>query len=165
MTSPLPFVTTAEQLHTARSKLLDAFVRVEESVARLLVASKTSFNGEMLGQRIELLRAAKAGPQFSKKKRVYVLKLLDEIVPLLPIRNDIAHGRLQVAMIEQESHACFINVRQTLEPSQNARLFRLEQLDRLTRKIQAIAEELNKPQAITPPSSPPPPSPAAKVGP
>ena len=165
MTSSLPFATTAEQLHTARSKLLDAFVRVEESVARLLLASKTSFNGELLGQRIELLRAAKAGPQFSKKKRADVLKLLDEIVALLPVRNDIAHGRLQIAVIDQESLACFINVRQTLEPSQTARLFRLEQLDRLTRKIRVIAEELDKPQAVTPPASPPPPSRAAAGGP
>ena len=161
-----PSVTgTAEQLHIARSKLLNAFVQLEESVVKLLVLSKTSFNGEMLGQRIELLRNAKAGPQFSKQKQADVRKLLIEAGPLLAIRNDIAHGRLQIALIDQETHACFFNARQTSEFDLQARLFSLDQLERLTRKIKGLAKDLSKTQSVTPPASPPPPSPAATGGP
>lgn len=165
MNSTNPATDLIQQFHIERSKLLDAFVLIEAAVTKLLTNSKTAFNGEMLGQRIELLRNAKVGPQFSKKSRVEVLLLLDKIAPLLPIRNDLAHSKLSMAFVDHEHLACFINARQAPDPCQCARLFRLEQLKKLTLKIRKIAGELDQPQPVNPPSSPPPPSQDATGGP
>ncbi len=96
----------------------------------------------MLGQRIDLLKKAKAGPHYSKEKRKKVLDLLTEFDPLLAIRADIAHGRLHLVQIESEVFACFINVRFCVAATHIARLITLSQFATLGRQLKSIFERL-----------------------
>ncbi len=130
--------------HKERSKCLDAFVLAEEALITLLERSRTPFNGECVGQKIEKLRKAKPGPQYSKTSKGSADALLLDFASLQDIRNDLVHSRLQVARLGDRDMACFINARQCASGSQVARLMTLESLRDLARKATAIADALRK---------------------
>ena len=155
--------TDTSQLHAARSTLLDAFVDVEVAIVGLLKLSGTKVNGEMLKQKIESLRSVKPSPKYSKKKRAEVTDLLAKLEQLLDIRNDIAHGKLDVGIIAGEAQAVFVNARETSEVAPLARVLSLSAMARLQKEVAGIAKDFAT--IPTPPSSPPPPSPDAAAGP
>ena len=132
-----------QEFHAERSKLLDAYVRVEEAIGALLAKAKIEVNGEMLGQRIELLKKAKAAPQYSKEKRKQVLELLPEFEDYLAIRADIAHGRLQIVRLDDEPHACFVNARHCANNTHIARLVSRSQFERLNKRLRSLADRLD----------------------
>ncbi len=144
MTTNKPPRPNPDVYHKDRSKCLDAFVLAEESLVTLLERSKTPFNGESVGQKVEKLRKAKAGPQFSKASKAAADALLTEFAELQELRNDLVHSRLQVASFEDRDMVCFVNARQCASGSQLARLMTLESLRELTRKATGIAEALRK---------------------
>ncbi len=161
MTKPIPDVDIAS-FHEARSRLLDSYVRIEEAVGFLLFKAKIPINGEFLGQRIELLKKAKPGPQYSKERRASVLLLIAEFEPFQAIRADVAHGRLQVVTIDNEPCACFINSRYCAASTRTGRLISMQQFVKLNTQLKSIADRFAvKDVAPNPPSSPPPPLPGA----
>ena len=165
-----PFPISLDVFHRERSRCVDAFATVELVVNYLLAISGTKCGGEPLGQRIVNLREAKPSSGYSKARKKTVdeaLKLLDA---WLPLRADLVHGRLQLAELDGEVHACFANARQAALPGKQLRMFELADLRMATQRVTAIATKLqSEPKAAEPPinpaSSPPPPSRAAADGP
>lgn len=162
MTTKLVQETDIASFHEARSRLLDSYVRIEEAIGFLLSKAKVPVNGEFLGQRIELLKKAKPGPQYSKERRATVLLLIAEFEPFQAIRADVAHGRLQVVTIDNEACACFVNARYCAASTRTGRLISMPQFVKLNTQLKSIADRFAaKDGAPNPPSSPPPPSPGA----
>ncbi len=163
MPAELPTNHDPREWHNARSNLLDAFADAEAAIVALLKRSGAKPNGEMLGQKIELLRAAKPSPHYSKTQRAKVGPLLDKLEQMLEIRNDIVHGKLQIAEIAGQYSAIFVNTRDARELAPRVRMIGLSAMTRLHHETARLARDLVEPP--TPPSSPPPPSPAAASGP
>ena len=145
MTNPCTPETTSEQLHIARSKCIDAFADVELAVVGLLIRAGAKPGAESLGQKMELLRKSKPAPQYSKEKRATTLGLLDELESLTKDRNDIVHGKLAIANIEDNIFACFINAVSNSACTNSARLVNLAQFAKLNRQVNLLAQVLAKP--------------------
>lgn len=143
------------QLHYARSQCIDAFAEVEEAVVALLDLLLCKSSGELFGQKIELLKAAKPSPKFSKQRLTNLQSLLPECSAASLIRNDIVHSRLQLAELDGQYRACFVNAKQCLSGGQSARLFSLEGLHQLHDRLRALSTEL-KQVLINPASMPKP---------
>ncbi len=109
MPAETPVSLDAHEWHVARSNLIDSFADAEAVIVALLKRSGAKPNGEMLGQKIELLRAAKPSPHYSKSQRAKVSPLLDKLERMLEIRNDIVHGKLQIAEVAGQFSAIFVN--------------------------------------------------------
>jgi len=155
--TPPPSLDT---FHSLRSKCLDAFASVEEAAISLLILFEMKSSTESFGQKLELLRKAKAGPRFSKARLEKLQTLLLTCERLNSLRNDIVHARLQLAVLDKEPRACFINTRENEADSQAARLFSHDGLRKFHSDIAKTANELKQLQ-INPASSPQPPSPGA----
>lgn len=132
----------ADAFHRERSKCLDAFAALEESVILALAKSGGKSGGEPFGKKIEALKKSKPSPTFTKVAHGAVTKLVADIEPILDLRNDLVHARLQIAKIGEDQRACFINARQCESGTQMARLFSLDSLREVTRKASQIAEKL-----------------------
>jgi hypothetical protein len=144
MTTSPPPKPGSDAFHRERSKAIDAFAALEESIVRLLVALKAKFGTESFGQKLQLLKTAKANPQFSQARLRQVQALLPRCEELNELRNDIVHSRLQIAIIGDDHRACFTNTRHCLSGSQTARLFTLEGLRSVTGNAGKLAEELRQ---------------------
>lgn len=127
-----------DQLHIERSLCIDAFAATEQAIAALLLRVGLQAGADMAGQKIERLRAAKAGPQFSKAKRAEVHALLDELERLLPVRNDLVHAPIRLARIDGETFATFLNPRDMDCCGNVARLMTSAQLTRLRSDLDRI---------------------------
>ena len=158
-------LTKADALHVARSKMLDEFAKIEEAVVGLMLRAKCTIKADHLSQKIQVLRATKPTPQYSRAKRAQVLPLLDQLEPLLALRNDIVHSAMRIANIDGDPHASFRNVRTATEPTGLARLITLDQFETVRRDVHRFAIELLSPIPPNPASSPPPPSPDATADP
>lgn len=143
MTTGKPPQPGLDAFHRERSKCIDAFAALEESLIRLQVALKQPVNGASFGQKLDALQSAKAGPHFAKARLAAMNALLPRCVALNDLRNDIVHARLQLATIGDEQRACFANTRYCMASSQSARLFALDGLRTVRTEAAALAELLN----------------------
>ena len=131
-----------EQFHQARSACIDGFAGIEHAIIELLAQTGTTCRAEQLGQKIDLLRKAKASPQYSRIKRSEVLRLLDDIQPLVPIRNDLVHAPLQIAEIDGMLVAIFVNPHNGSLVGKIARLLTQKQLSQLALRLEKLVDDL-----------------------
>jgi hypothetical protein len=130
-----------DALHIARSRLIDAHAAVEQAIAKRLARLGIE-RQQLCGQNIEALRNAKPHPQYSKATRTRVLAQLDELGPIQEIRCDVAHARLQVVELGEETVACFINPQRCGTLSDQARLVFPAQFAEIERRLLRIAAEI-----------------------
>ena len=152
------------ELHAERSRCIDAFAEVEELIVSLFDLLGCKSVSASFGQRVEVLAKAQATPRFSKQRLARLRELLTECADVSLIRNDIVHARLQLAELDSQYRACFVNAWQCLSGGQTARLFSMDGLRELHDRLRRLSTEL-KQVLINPASSPPPPLRAAAGGP
>ena len=121
---------------------MDAFASAEEAVCALLDLAGAQRGAELFKQKIAILKSAKATPNFSKARKQELEPLLGRLEALLPLRADLVHARLNVAVFGEEVRACFANARQIRGASQIMRTFTLEGLRSLTRDVNEIVAAL-----------------------
>jgi hypothetical protein len=144
MTAMPPHSQNAEALHSARSRVIDAFGFVELEIVALLRDVDAKILKAPLSQKIAAVRKIEPSPRYSKKRRAAVLEALDSLVPLLERRAEIAHSAMQVVRIrgDGEDRAGFSNP--ATQPNQGDRmvLYREHELAGLERDVRAIAGRL-----------------------
>ena len=84
---------------------------------------------------------------------------------LLPLRNDLVHSHLRVALLDQQAVACFWNSRDAQSDKESLRLFTAAGLRQLAQSTADLAGAIRESGSPNPPPSPPPPSPGAAGGP
>jgi hypothetical protein len=142
MSTPATPPPGIDAFHRERSKCIDAFSKLESEVVILLGIAGHSCGSEHFGQKLALLKNAKANPKLSKARLAKVHELLRRCEALAEIRNDIVHSVLQLADIGGTNKACFINMRYCQSGSQSARLFTLGGLRELSAEMEKLAEDL-----------------------
>ena len=155
---------TLQDLHNARSRLIDAFGDVELELVRLLSISDKKIRLAPLSQKIAAVRKIEASPRYSRKQRADVAEALDLLEPLLPRRAEVAHSSMSVVRIEKdEMLAGFCNPAAAASHGRTLQVYTLEQLTRFTKEVRDIAARLRA--ATSPPCAQRPPSPVAAVDP
>jgi hypothetical protein len=160
-----PSKPSLEDWHIARSKLVDAFASLESALGKLLALAKVKSQGETLGQKIEKLRKAKAGPQYSKAHLKKVESLLPDVEALLDVRNAVVHAPLKLAQIDKKIEVAFVNPKCSQPGRRTAILIDYDEFAKLTRETSILAQALLAPVPANPASSPPSPSRDAAGGP
>lgn len=131
-----------DAFHRERSRCLDGFAALEQSVIALLVRAQVKITNGPFGQKVQSLKKLEPGKGVTNSACLAASVLADDIATILDVRNDLVHARLQIALIGNDQRACFINARQCTSGAQLARLFSLESLREVTRKANLIAEQL-----------------------
>ena len=134
----------AEQLQIARSRLLDSFAEVEESV--ICLQTKFGFKASLasLGQRLETLRKVKASPQLSKATVTELQAHVERLAVLNELRADVVHARMYVAPIAGETRAFFVNSIECAAEFPIARLLKFDQFAKLNKELHELATALAK---------------------
>ena len=157
-------MTSDEQaFHVERSKLLDAFARLESAVVTFihLNGGDVGCPTKPLGQKLELLAKLKAGPKLSKVRKSEIEAAIKLFVPHLSVRADIVHSALHVVSLE-ENVAVYRNATEANSQYPSARTLTLDQHRKLAHEAEKLATELAKKPN---PPLPPQPSPGAATGP
>ena len=157
-------MTSDEQVfHIERSKLLDAFARLESAVVAFihLNGGDVGCPTKPLGQKLELLAKLKADPRLSKARKSEIEAAIKLFAPHLSVRADIVHSALNVISLE-ESVAIYRNATEANSQYPSARMLTLEQHRKLALEAAKLTTELTKKPN---PPSPPQPSPGAATGP
>ena len=144
MTALPPQLQRAEALHTARSRVIDAFGLIELEIVALLRDADAKILKAPLGQKIAAVRKIEPSPQYSKKRRAAVVEALDSLVPLIERRAEIAHSAMQVVRIrgDGEDRAGFSNPATQAGHGDRMVLYRERELAGLEAEVRAIAGKL-----------------------
>ena len=129
-------------LHLHRSRCIDAFARAETAITTILIGHAKPVSSETLGQKLAVLRALPAGPQYSKAARAMMQAALDEFEPLTSIRNDVVHGELMLLTSQGRSYAGFINARQQGDICKQARLISADSFVALEKAVSATTAKI-----------------------
>jgi hypothetical protein len=154
-----------EKFQRARGRFLDKFAEIEQSVIVLLKLSGAKCGNDSLGQKVESLRNFIAQLKCLKPQFSVALEALDDLEQILPLRNDIVHSRLALAIVDGASHALFRNTRFIQDRAPPVRLLSLKDFKHLEETLTGITTRLSVPTEINPASSPPQPSPGAATAP
>jgi len=127
--------------HLHRSRCIDAFAKAEAAIAAFLARHGTSKENEALGQSVKKLREVPASPSFSKARRTDLHGALDQLAPLLPARNDLAHAELRL-LRGSAALAVFTNPREQDGIGQQARMFSLDELEAFAKTARDVAVRL-----------------------
>lgn len=137
-----PKPASKEQLQLARCAFLDAFADAEAALNRLAKRMGYKSCAMTVGQRLDDMGKAKAGPTFSKAKVQALNDQLDRLRRLNVVRADIVHARLAVAPIAGQNRACFINSINTDDDAPVARLVTCDEFARFNRELSEVAAAL-----------------------
>lgn len=115
---------------------------LEQSVIELLQQAAQPIGADSFGKRLALAGKIPASPKFSKARIARLQGLFQRCEELIPLRNDIVHSTLQIAVVDGQANACFINTRQRGAHIRDARLITLEGLQEISNKVEKLAAEL-----------------------
>ncbi len=153
----------ADTFHRERSKCVDAFAEVEQAVITVLRVREQKVGSEPFSAKIAKLKAVSPSSRLSKASVGRLPALIARCSEIANLRNDIVHSRLQIAVINEEHRACFINLREDDRSSQTARLMTLQGIRDTATEMRELGNDLRA--LLSRPSSPPQPSPGAAAGP
>jgi hypothetical protein len=133
--------------HRMRSELLDSFADIEKSL--IVYVSKNQPRGfcvtAPLGHKIEAAKQVPAGPQRSKDLKVKADQELAKLTELLPLRADIVHSRMEVAVTcSSDLIAIFRNAKDERLGNPEALVFNHGDLMRLVDRTKAMAKSLSE---------------------
>jgi hypothetical protein len=152
-------LATPNDFHIARSVFLDAFSELEIAVCKLLSTAASSKGNEKkpFGQRVEDLKNLKPCHKISKENCSKIPDKIIRIYPLLLIRSDIVHSRMELANVDGVMHAKICNNIMSIQDQPYVRLFNLQNFKDYASQAKRLANELN--QIINQPTNPKTPSP------
>ncbi len=152
-------LATRNDFHIARSVFLDAFSELEIAVCNLLATSLSSKSNEKksFGHRVEELKNLAPCHKISKEKCAKLPDKIARIHPLLSIRSDIVHSRIELANVDGIMHAKICNNIMSMQLQPYVRLLNLENFKTYSGDAKRLANELN--QIINQPSNQKTPSP------
>ena len=158
-------ISSIDQAHIWRSRLLDAFASLELNVVKLLTKSEKSLLSENapLGQKIEALKKLEMVPTPAKNYTANLAKICLELAPYLSIRSDVVHAKLAICICDGVLNAKFSNTANDNKPYGEIRLFTFADFDAISKDVRRLSNQLH--QILNPPSLPPQPKQAAKAGP
>lgn len=134
-----PFV----RMRYIRSTLIDSFALAERSLCALVEALGLPFKNELVGIRIERVRKAKAGPNYSKERRTRVHAALEKFQNLLIVRNFLVHAHMQELRMDDGSCYAGFKILRAVEPSESDLMtFSEVQLHAVNELALSIASEL-----------------------
>ena len=133
--------------HRLRSELLDSFADIEKSL--IVYVSKSKPKGfcvtAPLGHKIEAAKQVPAGPQRSKDLKVKADQELAKLAELLPLRADIVHSRMEVAVTSSSDLiAIFRNAKDERLDHPEALVFNHNDLARFVGRTKAMGQSLSK---------------------
>lgn len=133
--------------HRLRSELLDSFADIEKSL--IIYVSKNKPKGfcitAPLGHKIEAAKQVPAGPQRSKDLKVKADQELAKLAELLPLRADIVHSRMEVAVTSSSDLlAIFKNSKDDRLDHPEALVFNHRDLERFVSRTKAMERSLSK---------------------
>lgn len=137
------------QLQLGRSRCIDAFADTENAISALSKQLCPGHDAEAFAQKIKRLRGVAAGPQYSRAQRTKLHEHLQQLEDLAPIRNDLAHGKLQVAHVGKTTVAIFLNAREADKLAPLARIVSNDQFLEIEAKAARLAVLLREPLAKT----------------
>ncbi|GGD93965.1 hypothetical protein GCM10011515_12210 [Tsuneonella deserti] len=131
------------ELHIARSKFVDAYNAADSAVRARLQAFSLPEKTTMGDNLASLLKVA-AGPQYAKSAKKRIDALVLEIRDFQPLRCDVVHGRMSVMSIDGVVTAMFANVQKSSKIGRYGLMLTLDEIQRSTDRMNAIADELKK---------------------
>ena len=156
-TSPPP--QKEETFHIARSRLIDAFARIETRLVKLLDLADRPIKNDTVATKLKTLRDA-ATPE----SLVKLTESLDQLAPLFTIRADLVHSAMTLVDEDGERFASFRNARESVNKAQKSTQITFKTLKAFADDLDRIAVALDA-MKFTPPASPPPPLPGAATDP
>ena len=164
-----PFESNLD-FYRLRSECIDSFAMLEASIYRLaaLLKIESETKGQ-LSQLLKKLKVAPASPQLSRVNASKLKDLCEKAAPLLDQRADLVHSQMKVVCSPSECLAIFQNAIDVSAGQPDARVYNTRMMSELADEVQETSSQFdnvrNKSTKITPPSSPPLPSPGAAAGP
>ncbi len=139
-------LSNLNDFHIARSMFLDAFSELEIAVCRLLSMSSTSKGSEKrsFGHRLEELKLVTPCHKISKEKCAKLADKIERILPLLSMRSDIVHSRIELVNVDGVMHAKIYNNIMSIHNQPYIRLLKLENFKAYSSEAKRIANELNQ---------------------
>ena len=148
-----------DTFHQARSKLVDAFARIEAKVIKSLDRAGRPIKGDTVATKLRALRDAATDTSLAA-----VSDSLDRLASLISVRADLVHGAMVLIDIDGERFANFRNARESVNKAQKATQISYKNLKSFADELEQISLALDR-LKFNPPSSPLPPSPGAATDP
>jgi hypothetical protein len=141
------FDVQLDNFYRLRSELLDSFSDIERSL--LVHLSKNTEKGccitAPLGHKIEAAKKVAAGPQRSKELKMKADIELSKLALLLPLRADIVHSRMEVAVTSSSRLvAIFRNAKDAKFEHPEALVFEREDLAEFVDRTKTMGKTLDK---------------------
>ena len=133
--------------YRSRSEMLDSFADIEQALlAYVLKSDQKGFCiTAPLGHKIEAAKKIPAGPRRSKDLKVQADNELSNLMELLPLRADIVHSRMEIAVTTAGKFiAIFQNSKDVTTHHPEALVFSHDELQRLVSKVIALQRSLTK---------------------
>jgi hypothetical protein len=138
-------------MHAARSRVIDAFVSIEEAASFLLDLAQIEQNGDPLGTKIGKLQAAESTASYGVERFQRVRDLLKNAATLVDIRNSIVHASMKLVPKSQTVlEARFSNPKRTSDGTYMTVALELAGLKFVADYANQLADELTDPQVNKP---------------
>jgi hypothetical protein len=148
---PKPHTLQKEDtFHQARSRLVDAFARLETRVIKSLNRAGKPVKGDTVATKLKTLRDAATDASISASGISF-----DQLGTLISKRADIVHGEMILVDVDGERLASFRNARESIEIVQRASQISYNNLKTLAEQLDAHSSALDnlKFTAVTLPKS------------
>lgn len=134
-----PSHQSEDTFHKARSKLIDAFARLEVKLVKALMRANRPIRGDTLASKLKTIREATTPESLSESS-----EQLEKLAALLPFRADIVHGAMVLVDCDGERFANFRNAREAVQSVQRPSQISYKSLLALTNELSELTSQLDK---------------------
>ncbi|KPL67624.1 hypothetical protein SZ64_05555 [Erythrobacter sp. SG61-1L] len=124
-----PPLQNTDTFHKVRSRLIDAFAKLEQRVALALHSAGKPVKGDTLGAKLTTLKAQPG----------HVEANYDRLAELVKFRADLVHGVMTFVDKDGERFACFRNARNVILQVQPASLVNYRSLKEMAEEIERLS--------------------------
>ncbi|MEQ1724640.1 MAG: hypothetical protein ABL882_01780 [Sphingopyxis sp.] len=154
---------TMDEAHILRSKLIERFAQFETLLFQVIAAAGIPASVKSpMGQRIDAINSALAAKDKLNKHDKRLSDILDKAGPAMALRNELAHGTMVLAKIDNLSVLLVKNANSATQLVDSRVVVRQSDFDTTLSLLANLTNQLK--QVLTPPS-PPRPAPGAAAGP
>lgn len=127
-----------DTFHQARSRLVDAFAKLESRLVRSLNRAGKPIKGDTVATKLKTLREAATDASISASGISF-----DRLGALISIRADLVHGEMILVDVDGERFASFRNARESIEMAQRATFISYNHLKVLAEQLDANSSVLD----------------------
>lgn len=128
-----------DTFHRARSRLIDAFAKLEAKLVSLLERAGRPIKGDTVASKLKTIRDSATPASIER-----VVPELDRLGVLIPVRADIVHGTMVLIDIDGERFANFRNARESVNRAQRATQISYRNLKAFTEELDQITSALDQ---------------------